>query len=309
MAANGISTLEKPTGISDTSFNGGGAGSYLVAVGTFNYDAYGVGTLSTRKDSGSLDAYINQVLALGPGVQRVYTGLLFNYGQAQISFTLNADGTFSNVTCPYGAGGYSTSSGQIIMPGNQLTGGSTPANDILWNYVCAGNNGVITGFTYASGNPSGSKEWTFLPGNGQPSFTRLMKTPQTGVSNDGSNVATWDLSTENSLALSGNGAGELNSSLIPNGTSFIIYATELGSGGADKEARQIAKLNIAQAKRQGKTVSTNGTITGSLDSTKSYYRAKNTYTLALLPDTYATGADDNPNNSGLLPSRPWYNPN
>ena len=26
-------------------------------------------------------------------------------------------------------------------------------DDILWNYVCAGNNGVITGFTYESGTP------------------------------------------------------------------------------------------------------------------------------------------------------------
>ena len=35
----------------------------------------------------------------------------------------------------------------------QLDGGTTPANDILWNYVCAANDGVITNFTYASGTP------------------------------------------------------------------------------------------------------------------------------------------------------------
>jgi hypothetical protein len=83
---------------------------------------------------------------------RVYTGLTFTYGQATISFTLT-NGVFSNITCPYGAGGYSASSGQLTMPGNQLIGGTSPANDIVWNYVCAANNGVITGFTYSSGNP------------------------------------------------------------------------------------------------------------------------------------------------------------
>jgi hypothetical protein len=83
---------------------------------------------------------------------QVYTGLTFTYGQATISFTLT-NGVFSNVTCPYGAGGYSASSGQLTMPGNQLIGGTSPANDIVWNYVCAANNGVITGFTYSSGNP------------------------------------------------------------------------------------------------------------------------------------------------------------
>jgi len=81
-----------------------------------------------------------------------------------------------------------------------------------------------------------------------------------------------------------------------------------GDGAADKEARQVAKLNIAQAKRQGKTVAVNGTISGSVDTTKPYYRAKNTYNLTLLPDTYATGADDNPNVGGLRQGRPWYNP-
>ena len=308
MSANGISTLTIPTGITATSYTQ--ASSYLVAVGTFNYDAYGNG-FAIRKDSGTVDAYINQVLALGPGVQHVYTGLAFSYGSAKISFTLNADGTFSNVTVADGAGGYPYGPGVdpvIIMPGDQLTGGTTPANDIYWEYVAPA--GAITGFTYRSGNPSGSKDWTFVPANGQPSFTRLMRTPMTSVELPAETVPTWNITTHDAVSLGGTGVGQLNTSLIPNGTAFVIYATELGgSGGADKEARQIAKLNIAQAKRQGKTVAVDGTISGSVDTTKPYYRAKNTYNLTLLPDTYATNADDNANTSGLLQGRPWYDPN
>jgi len=76
-----------------------------------------------------------------------------------------------------------------------------------------------------------------------------------------------------------------------------------------KALRQVAKLDIAQAKRQGKLVARDGTITGSLDTTKNYYRAKNTYDLSLLPDTYATSADDTANTGGLVQGRPWYDPN
>jgi len=85
----------------------------------------------------------------------VYTGLTFTYGEATISFTLTG-GVFTNVTCPYGAGGYPYGEGVvpvITMPGNQLTGGTTPANDIQWKYTVDVPGGAITGFTYRSGNP------------------------------------------------------------------------------------------------------------------------------------------------------------
>ena len=219
MAANGISTLTIPVGLTATSYTQ--ASSYLVAVGTFNYDAYGTGFV-IRKDSGAIDAYMAQVIALG----------------------------------------------------------------------------------------AGARNWTFVPANGQPSFTRSMSQPDgTNTSNDPgeSGVAIWNVTTENSQALAGAGAGQLNTSLIPNGTAFTIYATELGGGGgADKEARQIAKLDIAQAKRQGKTVANDGTISGSVDNTKSYYRTNNEYDITQLPTQYdGYTIVENPNESRLIEGRPW----
>jgi hypothetical protein len=161
MAQNGISTLTIPVGLTATSYTQ--ASSYLVAVGTFNYDAYGAG-FAIRKDGGAIDAYMAQVIALG----------------------------------------------------------------------------------------AGARNWTFVPGNGQPSFTRSMTQPDgTNTSNDPSEsgVAIWNVTTA-AGNLSGTGEGQINIALIPNGTSFTIYATELGGGGgADKEARQIAKLNLAATNR------------------------------------------------------------
>lgn len=92
-----------------------------------------------------------------------------------------------------------------------------------------------------------------------------------------------------------------------------------------KEARQIAKLEYAQAKRKGRVITddpggvvgTYGTWSddGTDDDTKNYYRPNNTYDATSLPDTYngnngGTTAnyaqvDDNPNTGGLLPKRPW----
>jgi len=85
---------------------------------------------------------------------------------------------------------------------------------------------------------------------------------------------------------------------------------------ATKEARQIAKLEYAQAKRKGRVITDGGAPgvygTWSDDGTDNdavnYYRPNNTYDATALPDTYngnVPGADDNPNTDGLLQKRPW----
>lgn len=73
-----------------------------------------------------------------------------------------------------------------------------------------------------------------------------------------------------------------------------------------KQERQEAKLAIAEAKRQGKTVADDGTISGSLDTSKPYYRVNNKLDMTELPTVYS-GNDvvDNANTGGLQVSRPW----
>jgi hypothetical protein len=56
-----------------------------------------------------------------------------------------------------------------------------------------------------------------------------------------------------------------------------------------KQERQLRKLKIAETKRKAFG-----------DITKPYYRAANTLDITLLPDTYATAADDNPNDTLTL---------
>lgn len=71
-----------------------------------------------------------------------------------------------------------------------------------------------------------------------------------------------------------------------------------------KQDRQIAKLDIAQATRQGKTVARDGTISGSVDSTKTAYRYWNVYDIDALPTQYSGNVVvDNP--GPLVAHRPW----
>jgi hypothetical protein len=73
-----------------------------------------------------------------------------------------------------------------------------------------------------------------------------------------------------------------------------------------KELKQKTKLAIAQAKRQGMTVAKDGTITGNVDSKKSYYRLLNTLDITELPTQYSNNSlVDNANIGGLIQGRPW----
>ena len=77
-----------------------------------------------------------------------------------------------------------------------------------------------------------------------------------------------------------------------------------------KRDRQDEKLAIAEAKRQGKTVADDGTISGSVDPTKPYYRTRNNLDVTLLPTRYNASSNtgplvDNPNTGGLQDGRPW----
>lgn len=91
-----------------------------------------------------------------------------------------------------------------------------------------------------------------------------------------------------------------------NGISTLTY----------KRQRQDAKLEIAEAKRQGKTVTANAqsyTITGNVDPASNSYRTLNTLDATQLPTRYAVGDNDassivdNPNSFDLLQGRPFSN--
>tara|TARA_B100000965_G_scaffold261402_1_gene220437 strand:+ start:3812 stop:4075 length:264 start_codon:yes stop_codon:yes gene_type:complete len=75
-----------------------------------------------------------------------------------------------------------------------------------------------------------------------------------------------------------------------------------------KRTRQDTKLAKAEAKRQGKVVATDGTVTGSADPSKPYYRAANTLDASLLPTRYHPSDNEGAlvDNAGApTAGRPW----
>ena len=71
-----------------------------------------------------------------------------------------------------------------------------------------------------------------------------------------------------------------------------------------KQLKQEGKLDIAEAKRQGKTVATDGTISGSGNTAQPFYRSFNQLDIDLLPTKYSGNAVVD-NAGTLIQGRPW----
>ena len=76
---------------------------------------------------------------------------------------------------------------------------------------------------------------------------------------------------------------------------------------SSKELKQTTKLTVAEAKRQGKTVAIDGTISGSGNSSQPFYRTLNTANISLLPTRYVGNVvvDNVADGNVLVAGRPW----
>ena len=74
-----------------------------------------------------------------------------------------------------------------------------------------------------------------------------------------------------------------------------------------KQLKQERKLEIAEAKRQGKNVAVDGTITGVGNSAQPFYRTLNTANINILPTKYSgnTITDNVLDGNVLISGRPY----
>lgn len=73
-----------------------------------------------------------------------------------------------------------------------------------------------------------------------------------------------------------------------------------------KQAKQAAKLDLAQKKRQGYTLAPDGTVLSGPDTSATFYRVNNNLDITELPTQYSGNVIvDNPNVGGLVEARPW----
>lgn len=107
---------------------------------------------------------------------------------------------------------------------------------------------------------------------------------------EGTNTAWFDLVLNSNVLV---GTDTLAAAGVVNGSQLYLSNNVANLG--TREARQVAKLSIAQLRRRA-----GGNISAP------YYRTLNTYDLTELP-TYYSGNTliDNPNPGGLVAGRPW----
>jgi hypothetical protein len=74
-----------------------------------------------------------------------------------------------------------------------------------------------------------------------------------------------------------------------------------------KQLKQERKLAIAEAKRKGKDVAIDGTITGAGNSAQPFYRTLNTGNINILPTKYVgnVAVDNTLDGNVLINGRPW----
>jgi hypothetical protein len=105
-----------------------------------------------------------------------------------------------------------------------------------------------------------------------------------------------------------------------------MSANGISDAGRKKDVKQADKLTIARAKKQGRTVARDGTISGAADTTVNWFRTNNTANVYQLPTRYvgnavvvndnsattikgnaiAASSTANQPEGTLQPGRPWF---
>ena len=168
-----ISTTNASGGLSLSALDGGtlflnadgGEGDVLVGrnnwsgsltvIGNTNL----TGSLGIREGNINLSGSIYLDTAIWNYVTQTYTSIPVTYGATELTFTVLPDNTITDMIVAVGAGGYTSGSINLTIPGTTFPGGTTPANDIVFNIQTFESAGPVystdptSSISYVSGTP------------------------------------------------------------------------------------------------------------------------------------------------------------
>jgi uncharacterized delta-60 repeat protein len=168
-----ISTTNASGGLSLSALDGGtlflnadgGEGDVLVGrnnwsgslkvIGNTNF----TGSLGIREGNINLSGSIYLDTAIWNYVTQTYTSIPVTYGATELTFTVLPDNTITDMIVAVGAGGYTSGSINLTIPGTTFPGGTTPANDIVFNIQTFESAGPVystdptSAISYVSGTP------------------------------------------------------------------------------------------------------------------------------------------------------------
>ena len=169
------------------------------------------GTLSTSTNSGALQvvggvgvggnlyvgkgANLGGALTLAPVIwsylPTTFTNIPVTYGATHLTFTLEVDDTITNMSVAQGAGGYGPGSVNLVIPGTTFPGGTSPANDIVFEVQ-----------TFFSPGPVYSTDVTstvsYVSGTLPPRYDSIKSTGNIGIGAENNH---WTFGTDGVLTL------------------------------------------------------------------------------------------------------------
>ena len=124
-------------------------------------------------------------------VETTFTSVLVTYGETRLTFTVQPDNSITNMSVAVGAGGYGPDSVNLSIPGTTFPGGTSPANNIVFNVQTFESAGPVYSTTTAS-------IVTYVSGTLPQKYDNIASTGSVGI---GAGSNHWTFGEDGSLTL------------------------------------------------------------------------------------------------------------
>jgi hypothetical protein len=211
------------------------------------------GSLGIREGNINLSGSIYLDTAIWNYVTQTYTSIPVTYGATELTFTVLPDNTITDMIVAVGAGGYTSGSINLTIPGTTFPGGTTPANDIVFNIQTFESAGPVystdptSAISYVSGTPP----------------QRYDNISSTGTFGIGADDKHWTFDTSGSF----NTPGDINvsGSVIANSFTGSFTGSFVGDGSGLTGLPVAASINTGSFATTGSnTFIGNQIVTGSV---------------------------------------------
>jgi hypothetical protein len=168
---------------------------------------------------------VNKLLTLNPVpwnyVETTFTSVLVTYGETRLTFTVQPDNSITNMSVAVGAGGYGPPSVNLTIPGTTFPGGTSPANDIVFNVETFESPGPVNSTAVNSAV-------SYVSGILPQRYDNIYSTGSVGI---GAGEKHWVFGTDGKLTAPGNVIVRSTESSISTTTGALTVTGGVGVGG------------------------------------------------------------------------------
>ena len=197
---------------------------------------------------------VDKLLTLNPVVWNyvatTFASIPVTYGQTGLTFTVQPDNTITDISVAYGNGGYTINSVNLVIPGTTFPGGTSPANDIVFNVETFESPGPV----YSTAVNS---VVSYVSGTPPKRYDNIYSTGSVGI---GAGEKHWVFGTDGKLTAPGTVVVRSTNSSISTTTGALTVTGGVGVGG---DVYVGGSLNVNAIYDTGNRVVTSVIATGS----------------------------------------------